>query len=87
MNALKRWIVRKEITSFVDNAIKESTMSAPMKSWLIGALNAIVSGVTSGGIAGGIGVGWKHSVLIAGGSALVSFGKWVAQHPLPGAAQ
>lgn len=54
------------------------------KQWFIGAGNAIISGLTSGGISFGVGVTWKKALLIAGGSAVVSFGKWIAQHPLPG---
>lgn len=54
------------------------------KQWFIGAGNAILSALTSGGISFGVGVSWKKVLLIAGGSALMSFGKWIAQHPLPG---
>lgn len=87
MNALKRWIVRKEVQSFVDNAIKESTMSAPMKSWLIGLANAGVSALAGG--LGGLtaGTSGKQALLIAAISASVSIVKWVAQHPIPGGTQ
>jgi hypothetical protein len=60
-------------------------MSDKWKQWLSGAANAVLSAVTSGGLAGYLGVGWKKALLIAGGSALMSFGKYLAQHPLPGA--
>lgn len=55
------------------------------KQWFIGLLNAVLSALTSGGISFGVGVSPKKALMIAGGSALVSFGKWIAQHPLPGA--
>lgn len=57
-----------------------------MKSWLIGALNALVSGAA--GAVGGfvVGEGWRKALVIAAISAFVSFSKWMAQHPLPGAA-
>lgn len=59
-------------------------MSETWKQWLTGAANAVLSALTSGGVAGYVGVGWKKALLIAGGSAVVSFGKWLVQHPLPG---
>lgn len=57
------------------------------KQWWIGAANGAISALTSGGIAQFAGVGVKKALLIAAGSLVVSFGKWVAQHPLPGAGQ
>lgn len=56
------------------------------KSWAIGALNALVSGAA--GAVGGfvVGEGWRKALVIAAISAFVSFSKWMAQHPLPGAA-
>lgn len=87
MNAIKRWIVRKEVEGFVDNAIKESQMSPTAKSYLIGLANALISGVVSGGTSLSLGVGWKHSAMILGASAFMSLAKWVVQHPLPGGVQ
>lgn len=58
-----------------------------MKTWLIGAANALISGAASAVGAGFVGVGFKKAVLIAGVSAVVSLAKWVMQHPVPGAAQ
>jgi hypothetical protein len=87
MNAIKRWIIRKEVTSFVDNAIKESQMSAPMKSWLIGLVNAAISALASGLGATAAGATLKQIAIIAGSSAVVSAIKWIAQHPIPGAIQ
>ena len=59
-------------------------MNQTWKAWLTGAGNAVLSALTSGGLSVYVGVGWKKALLIAGGSALMSFGKWIAQHPLPG---
>jgi hypothetical protein len=55
------------------------------KNWLIGAANAVVSAVASGVPATLAGVTFKQLAIIAGSSALISFSKWIAQHPLPGA--
>lgn len=60
-------------------------MNPTWKAWLTGAANAVISGLTGGGVAVGVGVGWQKSLIIAGGCAFGSFGKWFAQHPLPGA--
>ena len=60
-------------------------MNVTWKRWLAGCGNALLSGVTSGGMSQFVGVDFKHSAMIAGASAFVSFCKWFAQHPLPGA--
>lgn len=54
------------------------------KSWLIGAANAIISGLASG--IGGLtlGIGWHKALALAFISAFVSLAKWMGQHPLPG---
>lgn len=54
------------------------------KSWLAGAVNALISGAAGavGGFA--VGEGWRKALTIAAISAFVSFSKWMAQHPLPG---
>lgn len=54
------------------------------KSWLVGALNALVSGAAGavGGFA--VGVHWRQALEIAAISAFVSLSKWMLQHPLPG---
>lgn len=62
-------------------------MSPTWKQWLIGAANAVISGLTSGGISFGLGVPWQKTMIIVAGSALVSIGKWIAQHPIPGGQQ
>ena len=54
------------------------------KQWGIGALNALISGAAvavGGGIAG---TTFKQTAIMVGVAAVVSFFKWVAQHPLPG---
>lgn len=55
-----------------------------MKAWLIGALNALISGAASavGGMA--LGIGWRKALEIALISGIVSLSKWMAQHQLPG---
>lgn len=53
--------------------------------WLVGALNAFISGAASAIAGFAVGVGWKHAFQIAGFAAFVSFSKWMGQHPLPGA--
>ena len=87
MNWIKRLIVRHEAEKFVDNAIKESSMSPAMKAYLVSLANAGISGVAAGGFSFGVGVKWWQSLVIAVGSAAVSMVKWMAQHPIPGGAQ
>jgi hypothetical protein len=53
-------------------------------SWLIGALNALIEGAASSLTAFALGVKLRHAAAIAGVSAIVGFGKWVAQHPIGG---
>ncbi len=55
------------------------------KQWGIGALNAVLSGITGGGASMYAGLGWKQAAGVAGACAWMSFSKWIAQHPLPGA--
>jgi len=87
MNWLEKLIVKKKAEGLVDQAIKESSMSAPMKAYLIGAANAAISGLAAGGLSFGVGVDWKHSLVVAIGSAGVSLIKWFSQHPIPGGTQ
>lgn len=54
------------------------------KAWGVSLVNAGISGLASGLLSAGVGVDWKKSLLIAGGSAIVSITKWIVQHPLPG---
>ena len=54
------------------------------KTWMKGLLNAMISALTAGGTGVFVGVGWRKALSIAGASAFVSLGKWIAQHPLPG---
>jgi hypothetical protein len=53
-------------------------------AWLIGLFNAAISGLASGLTSLAVGVSFKHVMQISGVSAVVSLGKWLAQHPLPG---
>ena len=87
MNRLKLFLVRKVAEKEVDDVIKESQMSAPMKSWLVSFANAAISGLASGGAGLTLGVDWKHSLGIAAVSIVFSLVKWVAQHPIPGGGQ
>ncbi len=54
------------------------------KQWGVGALNAGVSGSASAFLGAAAGLTVKQIAIVAGGGALVSFFKWVIQHPLPG---
>lgn len=60
--------------------------SLDWKGWLEGAVGATVSGsaVVLSGYA--IGVSWKKVGAMALVSAVVSLGKYLQQHPIPGAA-
>ena len=60
-------------------------MNVTLKRWLVGLANACLSGLASGGAAPFVGIGWKKCLAIGGFSFFVSFCKWMAQHPLPGA--
>jgi hypothetical protein len=59
-------------------------MNPTLKGWLIGALNAVLSGAaaTVGSFAAG--VTFKQGAIIVGTAAVTSFAKWMLQHPLPG---
>lgn len=58
-------------------------MSAPMKRWLIGAANALASGLFATGGAQYAGASLKQTIIIAIFAGVGSFGKWMVQHPLP----
>jgi hypothetical protein len=55
-----------------------------IKAWFVGLLNALISGLASGLTGLAVGVPFKQILEIAAVSAIVSLGKWLAQHPLPG---
>lgn len=57
----------------------------PWKTYGISALNALLSGgfAALGSLAAGI--HFKQALIIVAVSAVGSFAKWYAQHPLPGA--
>ena len=54
------------------------------RGWLIGYLNAALSGITAGGASMFFGLTWQKALGVAGAAAWMSLGKWMAQHPLPG---
>jgi hypothetical protein len=56
-----------------------------MKPWLIGVVNAGISGlaVSLGSFVAG--TTFKQGAIMVGISVAVSMVKWMAQHPLPGA--
>jgi hypothetical protein len=60
-------------------------MNPTIKSWLIGALNAGISGVAAALGSFAAGVTFKQGAIIVGVAAVTSMIKWMAQHPLPGA--
>jgi len=55
------------------------------KQWLIGLANALLSGLTAGGAGVYVGLTWQKALAVAGAAGWMSFAKWIAQHPLPGA--
>ena len=60
-------------------------MNPTIKQWLIGLLNAAVSGAAAAAGSFAAGVTLKQGLLIVGISALASLAKWIPQHPIPGA--
>lgn len=55
-----------------------------MKAWLIGAVNAILSGTFAAVGSSLAGLTLKQGVIVVGTAAIGSFAKWMAQHPIPG---
>lgn len=55
-----------------------------MKAWLIGVLNAAISGVTTGAAGLVLGIGIQKAAIMLGASAVMSMLKWMVQHPIPG---
>jgi hypothetical protein len=62
-------------------------MNPTFKAWAIAAMNALLSGAFAamGSLAAGLTV--KQAVIVVGFAAVGSFGKWYAQHPIPGGEQ
>lgn len=87
MNRLKLFIIRKEAQGFIDKQIKGSSMSAPIKAWLIGLANAGISGlaVTIGTQVAGTTM--KQTLIADGFAIVISLSKWIFQHPIPGGTQ
>jgi hypothetical protein len=65
----------------------ENEMNATAKGWLIGALNALISGAAAavGSLAAGLTL--KQGAIVVAVSAGTSLAKWMLQHPLPGGEQ
>lgn len=59
-------------------------MNTTVKAWLIGALNAGISGLAAATGALVAGTTVKQGAIIVGAAVVVSIVKWMAQHPLPG---
>jgi len=62
-------------------------MSDQTKRWLIGLLNAGISGAATVIGTQVAGTTIKQTAIAAGVAAVVSLAKWVFQHPLPGASE
>ena len=65
------------------NAIT-AAQTLSFRQWLIGVLNAVISGaavVLSGLV---VGVSWRNIGIMALFSAAISLGKYLQQHPIPG---
>jgi hypothetical protein len=59
-------------------------MNNNLKAWLIGALNALISGAAGAAAGFVVGDNFRQAMEIALISAFVSLSKWMIQHPLPG---
>jgi len=59
-------------------------MNPTVKAWLIGALNAGISGLASAAGSVAAGTTLKQGAIIVSVAVAVSMVKWMAQHPLPG---
>ena len=59
-------------------------MNTTLKGWLIGVVNAVISGSAAaiGSLAAG--VTFKQGAIIVGVAAVGSLSKWMVQHPIPG---
>jgi hypothetical protein len=59
-------------------------MNTTVKAWLIGSLNAGISGLAAAAGSLAAGVTLKQGAIIVGASVVTSMVKWMAQHPIPG---
>lgn len=59
-------------------------MNETVKKWLLSGLNALLSGAFAAGGSALAGVTLKQGAIIVVVAAVGSFGKWFAQHPIPG---
>lgn len=62
-------------------------MNPTLKAYLIGILNAAVSGLATAGAGTVLHIGTGKEVEMALASAGVSIIKWMIQHPIPGGLQ
>lgn len=84
MNAVKRWLIRREVVNFLDRKIQESNMSPTTKSWLIGLLNAAISTLATTLGTQVAGTSWKQTLVADAFTLAISLSKWIYQHPIPG---
>jgi hypothetical protein len=59
-------------------------MNTTVKAWLIGAVNAGISGIAAAAGSLAAGITLKQGAIVVGISVVTSMIKWMAQHPLPG---
>lgn len=81
-NFVKRMVVKKEAQMAVNEIVSKLKVSPQTKRWLIGGANAAISGAASSLGALAAGVTFKQGAIIVAAAALVSFKKWLVQHPL-----
>lgn len=62
-------------------------MNKTLEAWLIGAVNAGISGLAAATGALVAGTTVKQGAIIVGAAIVVSMVKWMSQHPLPGGEQ
>jgi hypothetical protein len=59
-------------------------MNPTLKAWLIGSINALLSGAFATGGSALAGVTFKQGLIIVSVAMVGSFSKWFAQNPIPG---
>ncbi len=62
-------------------------MSPTFKAWLIAAANVVLSGAATAAGSFVAGTTFKQGLVIVSAAVVMSFGKWLLQHPIPGGAQ
>jgi hypothetical protein len=76
---------KKEVQASANAPLTPTGVKMNWKRWFVGLANAVLSGLTSGGLSAYLGIGWKKALMVAAASFYVSLQKWLNQHPLPGA--